>query len=348
MIKENKWKFIISSLITLLPMLFLIPINGVDGKFAKNFGIFFLVMPLIMAALHIFCMFFESRQQRKQEQNKKITNIIFWIVPIISVYVCSLMYALTLGLEIGVGVFMAPLMGVMFIVLGNYMPKARQNHTFGIKIKWTLENEENWNATHRFAGKLWVAIGVILLITAFLPEMVYIVSFMVLIAVAVVACVLYSYRFHKKQVAEGCVNDSTSLYNKNDKKTSGVAIASSVIVLIIVAIIMFTGKLNFTFEQEKLVISANFGGGMEIDYSEIESIDYREAKVDGMRINGFASAKLLYGWFKNDEFGNYIRYTYADSDTCIVLIVDGEEIVIADVDTESTRAMYERLLEEMK
>jgi hypothetical protein len=66
--------------------------------------------------------------------------------------------------------------------------------------------------------------------------------------------------------------------------------------------------------------------------------------VDGTRIGGFGSAKLLYGVFRNDEFGTYTRYTYTASSSAVILIVDGEEIVIADATTEATRAIYDRLM----
>ena len=44
----------------------------------------------------------------------------------------------------------------MFLLLGNYLPKIKQNNTLGIKISWTLTNEENWNKTHRFAETIWI------------------------------------------------------------------------------------------------------------------------------------------------------------------------------------------------
>ena len=60
----------------------------------------------------------------------------------------------------------------MFTIIGNYLPKARQNYTIGIKIPWTLANEENWNRTHRLAGYLWMACGILMIImclTRFVP-----------------------------------------------------------------------------------------------------------------------------------------------------------------------------------
>jgi uncharacterized membrane protein len=48
----------------------------------------------------------------------------------------------------------------MIALIGNYMGNIRQNYFIGIKVPWTLNNEENWNKTHRMAGKLWVVGGI--------------------------------------------------------------------------------------------------------------------------------------------------------------------------------------------
>ena len=44
---------------------------------------------------------------------------------------------------------------LLFIVIGNYLPKIKQNNTIGIIIVLTLQDEENWNATHSFSGRIW-------------------------------------------------------------------------------------------------------------------------------------------------------------------------------------------------
>lgn len=48
-----------------------------------------------------------------------------------------------------------------FIVIGNYLPKIKQNNTIGIRIILTLQDEENWNATHSFSGRIWRASGIL-------------------------------------------------------------------------------------------------------------------------------------------------------------------------------------------
>jgi uncharacterized membrane protein len=58
-------------------------------------------------------------------------------------------------------------LGTLFILLGNYLSKIRQNYFIGIKVPWTLESEDNWNKTHRFASWTFVIAGIIVLVEAF-------------------------------------------------------------------------------------------------------------------------------------------------------------------------------------
>ena len=53
--------------------------------------------------------------------------------------------------------------GALFTVIGNYLPTVRQNRTLGLKAPWTLSNENCWNLSHRFAGRLMVVSGLLLI-----------------------------------------------------------------------------------------------------------------------------------------------------------------------------------------
>ena len=106
---------------------------------------------------------------------------------------------MALGCEIDVEVIMPLVMGVLFLVIGNLLPKCRQSYTMGIKLPWTLNNEENWNKTHRFGGKVWVAGGIIILATAFIG------SFWILMGVLLIMVTvptLYSYLLYRKQTKD--------------------------------------------------------------------------------------------------------------------------------------------------
>ena len=105
------------------------------------------------------------------------------------------MYLHALGVPVSVGFILSLFMGLLFIVIGNYLPKCKQSYTMGIKLPWTLNDEENWNKTHRFGGFVWVIGGLIILATSFLA------NFWILIAVLVFMVALptiYSYSLYRK------------------------------------------------------------------------------------------------------------------------------------------------------
>ena len=346
MIKNNKGKFIISSLIILLPILAAILVNSFVTPLIDGTMWGFVLVSLLTLAIHVGCIIFTEKTGKVEEQSEKVINITFWIIPLITNYVSAIMMAIILGAEFKTSFVIAPLLGFTFIFMGNYMPKARQNPSFGVRIKWTLLNEENWNATHRFSGKLWVICGIVMLVTALLPDMLFIIAFLVISTFAVVACYVYSYSYHKKQLACGKAEKTDFTYSESEKKTRNISIVAVSLILIFVAILMFTGKVDFTFDEDSLLINSVFDGKMDIEYSEIESVEYREERVPGTRIMGYASAKLLLGSFTNSEFGNYKRYTYTAAESNIILTVDGKVVVISADSTENTKAIYDRLVVE--
>lgn len=62
------------------------------------------------------------------------------------------------------------LVGVMFVVLGNVLPRARPNWWFGVRTPWTMSNDRVWTRTHRVAGYTFIAAGIMLLVAAFVSS----------------------------------------------------------------------------------------------------------------------------------------------------------------------------------
>ena len=212
MIKKNLPKLIITSLVILIPILIGIVlwdklpdqvpvhwnINGdVDGFATKAQAVF--LMPLVLVAFHWICVLGTSLDPKKQNINDKMVTLVLWIIPIISLLCNSMVYATALGHKVSVEIMMPLFMGALFVVIGNYMPKCKQSYTVGIKIPWTLNDEENWNKTHRMAGFLWVIGGIVIMATAFLGA--FWLFFVVLIPMVIVPFV-YSYLLYKKNKTE--------------------------------------------------------------------------------------------------------------------------------------------------
>jgi uncharacterized membrane protein len=102
-----------------------------------------------------------------------------------------------MGKDVQMEVVMPIFMGLLFVIIGNYLPKCKQSYTIGIKIPWTLNSEENWNRTHRFAGWLWTFCGIGMMIAGLFGA--YWIFF-VAVFVMVLPPVIYSYLLYKKGI----------------------------------------------------------------------------------------------------------------------------------------------------
>ena len=210
MIKKNLKMLIVTSIIILLPILAglilwnqlpeQMPIhwnaNGeVDGWSGKPFTVFGL--PVIMLAIQWLCVLGTGADPKKANHAGKVVRLVFWIIPLLSVVLHTVTYATALGKEVRMEMVMPVILGLVFTVVGNYLPKCKQNYTIGIKIPWTLNSEENWNKTHRFAGKLWMVCGIAILFTGFFGGFVI---FFGVALVMVLAPFIYSYILYKKGI----------------------------------------------------------------------------------------------------------------------------------------------------
>ncbi len=351
MIRKNKWKILISSLVIILPAIAALILKDSFPKQMPGAWYFTWLMPVMLVILNLACIFFTLRDNETAGQSEKILNITFWIVPAISVFSSGIFIALALGLEFNIGMVIFVILGISLILMGNYMPKAVRNRTFGIKIKWTLANDENWAATHRFSGKLWVICGLLTIFLALVPMEIGFILFCAILVAIVVFPIIYSYVFYKRQLADGRASkEDYDSYPKSekDKKITVISLVSGGVILVLVAIMMFIGSISYTVGDGSLGIRTTFGGSMTLDYDDIESVEYREDGVGGSRVSGYASAKLLFGWFNSDELGDYTRYTYTGGGPAIVIRTGDGILVIADEAPELTRALYDTLLEKVK
>ncbi len=215
MLKKYRFQLIISSLLTLLPILFgvifwdklpeMMPVhwdfnNNPDRYASREFAVF--VLPLIVLVLHWLCFFGSQLDKRNKNQNPKIMGLMLWICPIVSLFGGSITYLTVFGKEFNAKLFVFLLLGMTFLVIGNYMPKCRQSRTVGIKIYWTLRDEQNWDATHRFAGKVWVLAGLLFVVLAFVAPDNFTPFGVALMFLAVLAPMIYSYLYSKKNRKE--------------------------------------------------------------------------------------------------------------------------------------------------
>ena len=210
MIRKHLKVLIITSAIILLPILAGIilwkrlpeqlPIHWnaageIDGWCGKAFAVFGL--PAILLTVQWLGTLVTFADPKKSGHSGKILQLVFWLIPVMSLVLNTITYTTALGIKVPVNVVMPVFMGLLFIIIGNYMPKCKQNYTIGIKIPWTLNSEENWNKTHRFAGRLWVICGFILMASSFFGKVWICIAAIVPIALIPM---VYSYILHCRGV----------------------------------------------------------------------------------------------------------------------------------------------------
>lgn len=88
--------------------------------------------------------------------------------------------------------------GLLYVVLGNYMPMLRSNFFVGIRTPWTLSSEEVWYRTHRMAGRLMVLLGLVTAGAIFLPHGWQLPVFLGATTLFAVWSVAYSYWLFRK------------------------------------------------------------------------------------------------------------------------------------------------------
>lgn len=165
--------------------------DGYNHKMSAIFG-----LPTLMLLMHWLLLFIMIKDPKSSNISSKIQLLIYWIIPFVSCLSMISIFGESLGYSMMSGLLAQIFMGVVMIVIGNYLPKTHRNYIIGIRLPWTLENDENWRKTHRLAGKIWVLGGLLLFLNSFVQLYVYWVFFLTLFFVVIIPSV-YSYQLSK-------------------------------------------------------------------------------------------------------------------------------------------------------
>lgn len=171
--------------------------NTPDGWTGKAFVVFGL--PGLMLVAQWVGVLLTSLDPKVKNADGKPMKLVLWLIPAISLVVCGVIYGYALGLNFNMDNVALLLVGLLFVIIGNYLPKCKQSYTLGIKLPWTLKSEANWNATHRFGGKVWMLGGLLLTQCVFLPKNLLGVAIFVIMPALVLIPVVYSFLYHKRE-----------------------------------------------------------------------------------------------------------------------------------------------------
>lgn len=179
--KKIDWKtLILTCLVCLLPMIFGIflydklpeqmPVhfninNEVDRYATKEFAIFGLSG--IMILLQIFCCVISDVKENKNDKKPKLIVIAKWIIPILTIVVSFITFEISLGKSIDVRKCIMIVLGIIYIIMGNYFPKVGYSQMKG-KMHPMPKNEQSYRKMSRTLGYTFVIFGILMIFSVIL------------------------------------------------------------------------------------------------------------------------------------------------------------------------------------
>jgi uncharacterized membrane protein len=206
MIKKHLRILLLTSILILFPMIIGIFIwdklpemiathwnmsGNVDGWASKPIVVFGIPLLMLMIQWIGFIM-----TMNNTNMNNKVMYLVLYIVPMISWLLTIVIYGSALGYDVNVGKIVSIVLGCMFTIIGNYLPKQTQNYFVGIRLPWTLKSEENWRKTHHLSGWIWMISGVLIILSGIFE--IYWICFLCF-TLMVILPIGYSYWLSKKE-----------------------------------------------------------------------------------------------------------------------------------------------------
>lgn len=170
-----------------------------DGWSSKSFGSFF--FPLLLLGIYLLMIavpYLDPKKERYGEFAKPYAILRTMMTAIFGlIYLATSFY--NLGYDLNIGAITAASIGILMIVIGNYMGKIKKNWFVGVRTPWTLSSENVWNKTHRFSGALFMLWGAVIIAVPWLPETLGLILFFGGVLAVTLGSFAYSYLIFKKE-----------------------------------------------------------------------------------------------------------------------------------------------------
>lgn len=200
-----------------------VPINydlvGEVGSRGSKFWLFLFPLIVVIAAV-IWGIHSKAKQKKLSIADEKTaarintnSKVLFVILLTYEVFVLvgqivMTIHLISMGEENG-GAMPAELssvlccmLGVLYVVIGNIIPKARLGAILAVRTPWSMKNEKAWQYSNRFGGAALFTAGVLIIAESLIFRGMAVLHIMVgILAAAVLAAVIYSYRAYKKSIA---------------------------------------------------------------------------------------------------------------------------------------------------
>lgn len=169
----------------------------IDSWSNKNSSLFITAFPIIIFIIMTLIPKIDPKKKITQMGNK-YTQFKFIIVAFTSILAISILY---IAKEQNTESFQIELIiGMLFMALGNYFQAIKHNYFIGIRTPWTLESESVWKKTHQLGGKLWIAGGLLIIMSSLALSKEYSsYTMLFIISIITIMPITYSYFEFKKE-----------------------------------------------------------------------------------------------------------------------------------------------------
>jgi uncharacterized membrane protein len=172
-----------------------------DQYSSKTTGL--LLLPGIVGVLVPFILLVTRLDPRRAHvaQSQKFLNAVIGALLLMMLGIHAAMIAIALGHPVPMTTVTMALTGVLFVVIGNYSGKVRSNFFMGVRTPWTLSSELSWNKTNRLFGRMFMLIGAVTFVLAFIADGLAILFLLTGTVLSVPAAVMYSFHVWKHDPA---------------------------------------------------------------------------------------------------------------------------------------------------
>ena len=182
-----------------------IGITGEPDAFGSKY--FLLIFPVFNVLTCVIMLLVEKFAKLSENYKKYmfLTGVIIQLV-FIAVSVCFYIFVLSYTKKIpefDITKAIMIIFGIMFIVLGNFMPKIEKNRTLGLKTSWSMYNENTWQKSHRFTGFASVIAGALTIILGlFLNGLANFIALIIITTIFITTITIASYHYYKQEKAK--------------------------------------------------------------------------------------------------------------------------------------------------
>ena len=160
--------------------------NEVLSYSPKGFAIF--GIPIMLFVCHFFCMLPMIIDPKDTKISRKTVLLLIWVTPIISLPTCGGLLLYSLGIAIDLTLIVEVVLGIVFLMIGNYLPKCRPTDTIVVKTLGALESEDVRYRVQRFVGWSYALLGICIFVNCFLQNKVFFISVIVLSILIPLVC----------------------------------------------------------------------------------------------------------------------------------------------------------------